>query len=176
MTMKDALVEQLFPKTFDFIGSEIQEQKMIISLKSNTKSVACPKCNHVSIAKHSTKTRVCQDLPISSYATELHIECGTYRCENESCSKKFFRETFPEFIKPMSRRTVRLDEEIFKLAIVHSSEQTARDLDAIMHFSISGDTILRLIRRKGLIQIDYESVVAVGIDDFCTKKDQNTER
>lgn len=176
INMKDAVMEKIFPEIFDVVSSEIQEQTMIISLKSNVKSVCCPNCNHISTTKHSTRTRICRDLPISSYAIELHISYGTYRCENINCTTKFFPERFDGFLLPMSRRTVRLDEEIFKLAIVHSSEQTARDLVTTMHFSISGDTILRLIRQKAIIEIDYDSIVAVGIDDFCTKKGQNTEQ
>ncbi|MGL5916412.1 MAG: transposase family protein [Culicoidibacterales bacterium] len=168
--MKDDLLQNLFPTNFNIDGYELEknENKLTVFLSCIIKESICPCCRQKSKRIHSYHVRTIQDLPIGEYGVTLKIPFRRFQCLNLECKKNYFVETFPSFVSSKKRRTDRLTASILRLALHQASEECARELE-YNHIKISGDTILKIIKEKS-IDIDYQEVTKIAIDDFAFKK------
>ena len=152
----------------------------IISFVSKTDSITimaqtsglfaeCPKCQTRSYNLHSRYVRQLSDLPWHGVAIRIHLRTRKFRCRNELCGRQVFCERLPKVVESYGRKTIRLQELFGVLAFVLGGEagaKTARE----MGLKISGDTLLRRIRR--ISKPSFEPVKVLGVDDFAFRRGQ----
>ncbi|MCA1628337.1 MAG: transposase family protein, partial [Acidobacteria bacterium] len=124
---------------------------------------SCPKCNSPSTSLHSHYQRVVADLPWHGVAVKLELHTRKLRCRNELCKQKVFCERLPKVVDVYARKTVRLNDALTLLAFALGGEAGARAAHCLS-LSVSGDTLLRRIRRYALPQTITPRVL--GVDDW----------
>jgi transposase len=69
----------------------------------------CPRCRHVSTARHCRYVRTLKDLPTSGAAVSLRVRVGRWRCRQPGCAVRFFTGALPGVAEPYGRRTSRAE-------------------------------------------------------------------
>src|SRR4051794_41675843 len=69
---------------------------------------ACPRCQTVSTARHSSYWRTLRDLPLQGMTVTLRVRVGRWRCRNALCETRFFSTALPGVAAAYQRRTSRL--------------------------------------------------------------------
>ncbi|MEM7330958.1 MAG: ISL3 family transposase [Chloroflexota bacterium] len=129
----------------------------------------CPKCNELSNQVHGYYQRTIKDLPILSSIVWLKLRVRRFRCQNATCSQQTFTQQVNEFLQPYQRSTNRLKTTLSHIGQFLGGRAGAR-LAMKLSMPISGDTLLRLVRRfpeepLGLLRV-------IGIDDWAVRKGQ----
>lgn len=146
-----------------------QKDKIVIRMKSISKTCSCPKCNCTTNKYHGMYHRKVQDLPILGKRVQLEIASHEYECINDGCEVTSFAETFSGFLNTYSRMTERCADFICTLTLETSCEGCAR-ICHTLGIKVSGDTVIRLLLKR------YDSFPApeagdvIGVDDFAYKK------
>ena len=108
-------------------------------------------------------------MPILGKNVQLEIHSHEYKCINDDCMVNTFSETFNGFLNNYSRMTERCADFICTLALETSCEGAAR-VCKYLGIKISGDTIIRLLKKR-FTQMEIEPTGdCIGIDDFSIKK------
>ncbi len=150
----------------------------ILSFASNSDSITilaqtsqtfgvCPLCLHHSGSLHSYYVRQLTALPWHGVAIRIHLSTRKFRCRNDVCSRKVFCERLPKVVESYGRKTIRLQELCGILAFAlggAAGSKTAYE----MGLKISGDTLLRRIRRTSIL-VD-KPVKVLGVDDFAFRR------
>ncbi|WP_199872949.1 ISL3 family transposase [Inediibacterium massiliense] len=157
-------------KDFNIFNIEISSKNIYLYVISTKNISICPLCNKTSKRIHSRYYRTLKDLPILGYPLEIIMICRKFFCDNPCCHRKVFTERFPDFIKPYSRRTDRLDNYLRFFAFSTSSNAMANILKKIP-MSVSKNTLIRILRNTD-IQVNCD-VKYIGVDDFAFKKGNN---
>jgi transposase len=116
---------------------------------------------------HSRSTRRVADLPWHGVTARLELHMRKFRCRNELCPQKVFCERLPKVVAAYARRTLRLDAALTLIAFALGGEAGARTSRGLK-LSVSGDTLLRRIRRAPLPPMPLPKVV--GVDDRARRK------
>jgi transposase len=119
----------------------------------------------------ATHVRIIQDLPIFCKHVSLRITGYDFRCDNEVCERKAFADDYAEFVGRYERMTSRLGNFILVLAMETSCEGAANICHA-MGIKISGDTIIRMLRKLNTAPASLCSDT-IGVDDFAYRKGRN---
>ena len=166
----DLCIDKFYPKeNLEITEINHQENKILIQMKSISKNYICPKCSCVSATYHGTYDRKVQDLPILGKNVQLQIRSHEYECINDRCSVSTFSETFDGFFNTYSRMTERCADFICTLALETSCEGAARVCE-YLEITISGDTIIRLLKKRFAQMQPEPTGDCIGIDDFSIKK------
>jgi transposase len=107
------------------------------------------------------------NLPTSGQRVQLHLRVRRFRCQNGGCPRQTFSERLPEIVAVSAQRTIRLTTILKELAVALSAEAASRLL-AQLAMPASGDTLLRLVKRKRLLPVATPE--AVGVDDFALRR------
>ena len=149
----------------------VEDERMLtIFMKSRKHSHHCLNCGQEMNVYHATYVRTVQDLPIFQKNVTLKITAYDYYCLCETCDTKTFAEDYGKFIGRSGRMTDRLENFIRMLALETNCEGAAAICKA-MEIKVSGDTIIRMLRKltdKPIIQCSD----AIGVDDFAYRKGQ----
>lgn len=127
----------------------------------------CPQCAQVSSSLHSHYTRRVADLPWHGVAAKLELHTRKFRCRNALCPQKVFCERLPKVADSYARKTLRLDTALMLVAFALGGEAGARTACGL-RLQVSGDTLLRRIRRAPLPSLPTPKVV--GVDDWAKRK------
>ncbi len=127
----------------------------------------CPKCQHPSKSLHSYYQRTVADLPWHGVRVKLDLHARKFRCRNQLCPRKVFCERLPKVAAVYARKTVRLNAALTLLAFALGGEAGARTA-CRMNMRVSGDTLLRRIRRTVLPEASQPKVL--GVDDWAKRK------
>ena len=146
-----------------------QKDKIVIRMKSISKTCSCPKCNCTTNKYHGMYHRKVQDLPILGKRVQLEIASHEYECINDSCEVTSFAETFSGFLNTYSRMTERCADFICTLALETSCEGCAR-ICHTLGIKVSGDTVIRLLLKRYDSFPIPEAGDVIGVDDFAYKK------
>lgn len=133
-----------------------------VAVRGMATSGSCPLCGTLSGRVHSRYERKLNDLPIGSRCVRLVVRARRFFCDAASCPRQIFAERFDGVVLPRARRTRRLDEVVFCLAIA-LGDRPAAVLANRIEIKVSNDTLLRAVRRRGLPEPTAPSVI--GIDD-----------
>ena len=141
---------------------------------STSESAYCSHCGHISTDKsHTYHTRAIQDLPIQNRSVFNHVRSQRFNCHNRECECKNFFEQYEGVVDMAGRKTTVLQEHICRMGVESSGEGATRGLVA-QGIKISGDTILRLTKKRGLAamkqQLNQDNVVTLGCDDINRRK------
>ncbi len=105
------------------------------------------------------------DLPCARRRIELHLTVRRFVCNVVHCRRKIFAERFGDgVIRPMARRTARLETLVYHLALALGGRPAARFADRL-GLPVSNDTLLRTVRRYDRPPPPPPSVI--GIDDWA---------
>ena len=150
------------------IVSFISESDSIIIVAQTSRIFGkCPSCQTQSYSLHSNYVRQLTDLPWHGVAIRIHLNTRKFRCRNELCHRKVFCERLPKVVDSYGRKTVRLQELFGILAFISGGEAGAKTAGEI-GLKISGDTLLRRIRRTSPLTV--ENVKVLGVDDFAFRR------
>jgi transposase len=114
---------------------------------------------------HSRYWRTFKDLPWQDRSVTWRVQVRRFRCGH--CPGRIFAERVPGLGMRKARRSDRLAEAQTDIGMVLGGEAGAR-LSRRLAMPISGDTVLRLIRRRGTVPSPPPRVV--GIDDWAWRR------
>lgn len=160
------------PNAIGLEGFISNADSITIVVRSFQKSSCCPLCREPSSSLHGNYIRRIADLPWHGIAVRLQLKVRKFRCRNEICSRKVFCERLPKVAVAYARKTVRLNSAMTLLAFALGGEAGARTASGLS-LTVSGDTLLRQIRRSSLKTDDAFDIPRVlGVDDFAFRRGQ----
>lgn len=160
-------LSRLAPTGLAIDGVEDGEDVLIIAAHAILTRGRCPDCATWSDRVHSRYIRKLNDLPIGGRSVRLAVRARRFYCDAVSCHRMTFAERFDGVVAPMARRTSRLDEIVFCLAIALGGRPAAA-LAGRFDIKISNDTLLRTVRRRRSPETPAPSVI--GIDDWAWRR------
>ncbi len=158
---------RLVPAGLSVDGVEDGGADVIIRAHRELARGTCPDCGTWSARVHSRYMRKVDDLPIGGRRVRLIVHAHRYFCDASSCPRWTFAERLDGAVAPKARRTGRLDEIVFCLAIALGGRPAAA-LAKRIEIKVSNDTLLRAVRRRGQTQPSPPSVI--GIDDWAWRR------
>lgn len=154
---------------FEINECSVDKTGITIKLKSKKKVCECPRCHQISDHYHGTYSRRVQDLPVLGKNTSVVITAYEYECLNEHCPTRTIVDHFDHFLGYYGRFTERCEDFVATLALETSCEGASR-ICGHLGIQISGDTIIRILKKR-FSQMEVETAGnAIGIDDFSVKK------
>ncbi|WP_128623624.1 ISL3 family transposase [Rhizobium sp. Pop5] len=141
---------------------------IVIAAYGRSRDCRCPECGAASRRVHSRYPRMIADLPCAGRRIELHLTVRRLVCGAEQCRRKIFAERFgDDIVRPMARRTARLDCLVRHLALALGGRPAARFADRL-GLPVSNDTLLRTVRRYDRPPPAPPTVI--GIDDWAWRR------
>ena len=141
---------------------------IIVAAYGRSQDCRCPHCGTASRRVHSRYPRTIADLPCAGRRIELHLTVRRFVCSAAHCRRKIFAERFGDgVVRPMARRTARLDCLVRHLALALGGRPAARFADRL-GLPVSNDTLLRTVRRYDRPPLTPPSVI--GIDDWAWRR------
>ena len=138
---------------------------LLLLARTTAALAVCPTCGRASSRVHSRYWRTLQDLPWQDRAVTWRVQVRRFRCSH--CPGRIFVERIPSLMGSKTRRTERLSEAQTEIGMVLGGEAGAR-LSRRLSMPVSGDTVLRLIRRDP--PRAYPAPRVVGIDDWAWRR------
>ena len=138
---------------------------LLITARTAAAEVACPVCGRASTSVHGSYWRTFKDLPWQDRAVTWRVRVRRFRCEH--CPDRTFAECVPGFAGVKARRSDRLAAAQADIGLVLGGEAGAR-LSRRLAMPVSGDTVLRLVRRRGVEPCPPPRVV--GVDDWAWRR------
>lgn len=129
----------------------------------------CPICASQTHRIHSRYKRTLADLPWADYRITLQMCVRKFFCINVNCRRRIFTERLANLTAPWARRTLRLAQRFTATGLVLGGAAGVR-LSRHSGFTVSRNTLLRLVRRMPLTSVD--SPQTLGVDDFAFRKSQ----
>ena len=163
-------LQSFYPESLKITRIVENERILTIFMKSQKHSHHCPNCGQEMNVYHATYVRTVQDLPIFHKKVTLKITAYDYFCLDEACGTRTFAEDYGMFIGRSGRMTDRLEDFIRMLALETNCEGAAA-ICKEMGIKVSGDTIIRMLRKltdKPITQCSD----TIGVDDFAYRKGQ----
>ena len=149
------------------VDKEAEQGRIKVTARIEAGSAYCPECSTWSERVHSEYDRQPQDLPIQEKSVRLCLTVRRFFCRNLACARKTFVEQVPSFLVRYARRSNRVTERLIHIGLSSSCEGGAR-LSKQEGLLVSGDTLLRILRRLGCPQ--WSTPTIVGIDDWAWRK------
>lgn len=138
---------------------------LLLLARTTAAQAVCPTCGYASSRVHSRYWRTLQDLPWQDRAVTWRVQVRRFRCSH--CPGRIFVERIPGLMGSKARRTERLSKAQTEIGMVLGGEAGAR-LSRRLCMPVSGDTVLRLIRRHPTRA--YPAPRVVGIDDWAWRR------
>jgi transposase len=158
--------------------AEVQVERLIakadhivLVVRAVRRAVACPGCAQPSSRIHSYYERRLADLPWNGVAVEIRLQTRRFFCDGEDCAYRIFTERLLETTATYARRTLRMEQALRWLALALGGEAGARTAERL-GLVISGDTLLRHLRRMPLAHEPAVAPRVLGIDDWAWRKGQ----
>ena len=140
---------------------------LLVDARGTRPNGRCPECGRTSRVVHSRYRRHPSDLPSMGRRVRVDLRVRRFYCRNPRCTRRTFAERLPELVMPHARRTCRLAAVQGRVGVALGGEAGSR---LLRHLAMptSADTVLRLIRRMPLPEVDTPRIVAV--DDWAIRK------
>ena len=148
---------------------EVQEHSDLIEIFAHSimTEAICPTCQHGSHRVHSYYQRQPTDLPVSDRRVRLVLTVRRFHCQNEQCPKRTFAERWPDLLVAHAQRMKRLAWALEAIAFALGG-QAGQRLALKLHMPVSGDTLLRLIRRTTTPA--HDAPMVLGVDDWAKQR------
>jgi transposase len=98
---------------------------------------------------------------------QLRVTVRRFFCDEVGCPRRTFAERFEGVAQAHARKTSRLMEALCEIAFACGGEGGSQ-LAAVLGMVVSGDTLLRLIRRNPLPA--FPAVEVLGVDDWAWRR------
>ncbi len=138
---------------------------LLINARTTAAEAPCPSCGRSSTRVHSAYWRRIQDLPWQDRAVTWHVRVRRFRYGH--CQGRVFAERVSGLGARKARRSDRLAAAQTDIGMVLGGEPGVR-LSRRLAMPVSGDTVLRLIRQRGVEPCPPPRVV--GIDDWAWRR------
>lgn len=163
-------IDAFYPnEIFEITNCDVTVSGIVINLKARKQECECPQCHQVSKRFHATYKRSAQDLPVLGKNTTVVITAHEYECQNEECPAKTIVDHFDHFLGYYGRYTERCEDLIVSLALETSCEGASHICEKT-GIHISGDTIIRILKKRyAQMEVNVPGS-CIGVDDFSTKK------
>jgi hypothetical protein len=125
----------------------------------------CPACGQATPRVHSRYWRKVADPPWHDRTVPWRIQVRRFRCCH--CPGRIFAERLPSLTAAKARRSGWLARAQTEIGLMLGGEAGAR-LSHRLAMPVSGDTVLRLIRRQALLPCPAPRVV--GVDDWAWRR------
>lgn len=168
MTDKISL-QKFFDPDMKITSIEEDSEKLIIKIKSKTKSAPCPVCGEKSDYHQVTYQRTIDDLPLFGKPVQLIITAYKYKCFNNKCKQKIFSEDLHGFAGKFRRRSERCEDLVAAIGL-NTNCESAAFICSYMGIQISGDTVIRILLKKYENSTENTSSDVIGVDDWAYKK------
>lgn len=129
----------------------------------------CPACGHPAARVHSRYQRTLQDLSWQGRPVRIRWRTRRFFCDTPGCPQRIFTEHVPTVARRYGRRTFRCQEAALCLGLIVGGEEGAR-VAKYLGFPLSGDTLLRVLRRTPRPPIKEPRVI--GVDDWALRRGQ----
>jgi transposase len=139
--------------------------RLRVSASSSVTWSICPKCAWRSHQVHGRYHRNLVDRSCFGLPVAISVEIRRFKCGNACCAVRTFAEPLGELATRMQRRTNRLTEALCQIGYSLGGAAAGR-LAAHLGIGVSGDTVLRILRRRGCPP-SLQPPVVVGIDDWA---------
>ncbi|MGD9568078.1 MAG: transposase family protein [Sedimentibacter sp.] len=136
----------MLDSNLSYLGHNIKDDTLIISVESKNKEVKCPFCGELSTRVHSIYHREFQDLPVMDKKVMIELNARKMFCDNHECNHKTFAERF-NFISYKARKSERLIHKILDVSASVSSV-TAAELISEGTARIGKSTICSLLKKN----------------------------
>lgn len=138
---------------------------LTITARTTAARAACPQCGRWSARVHSSYWRTLKDLPWQDRSVTWRVKVRRFRCSHRP--GRIFAEPVPGLARARAQRSDRLAEAQTDIGMALGGEAGAR-LSRRLAMPVSGDTVLRLIRRCK--SAGCASARVVGIDDWAWRR------
>jgi transposase len=167
--MRALQASELVPLGFVVENVATDAERVLVTIRPSSTSCPRPLCGSMARRVHSRYLRRLVDLPIGGRSAEIELQARRFFCDAGGCRRRIFAERFVGAIGRYARRTARLDDVVHCLAIALGGRPAAT-LSKRLNFRVSNDTLLRIVRRRGVAE--FAPPTAVGIDDWAWKRNQ----
>jgi len=164
-------LDGFYPDSLKITKITESDKQITIRLKSQKHSHKCHKCGEEMTSYHGTYIRTVQDLPILGKKVILKINAYEYYCQNDECPIKSFTEDYEGFIGKSERMTHRC-EELIKAVAFETSCEGAAVICGKIGIKVSGDTIIRMVKKAVEQKPAEKCSETIGVDDFAYRKGQ----
>ena len=164
-------LQSFYPESLGITDINETDEQITIRMKSLRHQQKCRMCGQEMSDYHSTYVRTIQDLPILSKGVTLKIISYEYNCLNINCEQKTIVDTYDRFLSRYSRMTTRCEDFTRILALSTSCEGAAMICEK-MGLRISGDTIIRMLKKMVTDNPVTKCSDTIGVDDFAYRKGQ----
>lgn len=138
-----------------------------VEARSAADAGICPECGVVSTRVHSRYRRVVQDLPSGGRLVRVGLTVRRFRCVTPDCPRRTFAEQVDGVTRPHRSRVQRREAVLGAFRAALGGRAGAR-LAERAGMPVSGDTLLRLLRRGAPAQSPTPRVL--GVDDWAWRR------
>ncbi len=161
-------VSQLVPDCLAVESVTYTDDAIVVTARAEAAVAACPLCGSSSRRVHSRYVRRAADLPCSGRRVCLRIVARRFMCQGRLCPRRIFSERFSDAVlATRSRRTARLECIVHHLGLALGGRPGAGFARRLM-LPISNDTLLRVVRRRLMLQT--APLTVVGIDEWAFRR------
>jgi hypothetical protein len=140
----------------------------VVRAQKRSTAAACPRCQVVSSARHSSYHRRFSDLPIQGRPVRIMLTVCRWQCRNAECAQSIFTERLPGIVDPRARQTRRA-ASILRLLGHGVGGRPGERLAVRLGFAGSRATILRHLTRHQRLP-DGLAPRVVGLDELASRK------
>lgn len=116
---------------------------------------------------HGWYRRHPQDLSCVGRHLRLTLQVRRFLSANDSCSVRTFAENLSSWLPAYARRTQKPTNLMYQMALDVGAKASYRLLK-YSQIAISGDTLLRILRRKQMSRVISPRII--GVDDWAFKR------
>ena len=131
--------------TIEILHEHLEDMNLFYVIEVHSSSAKCPSCFTPSTRSHSRYSREIKDMPQGGRNVTMKVFMHKWFCDAPDCPRKIFTERL-SWLKPYSRRTDRMEKVLIEIAL-STSCLNAEKLCQSLHYPVSHDTLLRLIRK-----------------------------
>lgn len=129
----------------------------------------CPACGTTSRQRHSWYHRTLRDLPMQGVPVIIRLRAAKWRCRAASCERSIFTERLPALASPFARQTDTVAEILAMMG--HGARgEASRRLLARLGIMVSGDTVLRHLKRRSQRKRRRRPLRVVGVDEWAWRR------
>jgi transposase len=148
-------------------GVSFTEDQAVVVVSSSCPTSTCPSCGRSGSRIHSWYLRTLQDLPWQGKPTVIRWRSRKFFCDSPGCPRRIFTERLPSITWSYGRRSVRAREILECLGLALGGENGCR-VATRMGMPISGDTVLRVVRRAMFPAFAAPRII--GVDDWAVQR------
>lgn len=158
----------LLPHLSNVVATDVElTSAVVVSARTRSAGVACPRCGTVSGRVHSRYSRRLADTAVAGRPVLINLQVRRLFCSAATCPAVTFAEQVPGLTSRYARRTPLLRELLERIGVALAGRAGAR-LATQLGVAVGRSSLLRLVRALPDPQIGPLNVI--GVDDFALRR------